>query len=76
MNELSNKAIEAIADKVAERILARLNVPSDKELVTTEEAAKILHISKEHLRLTKDRYRYKRDTAHGPILFLRSSLYR
>ena len=60
--ELSDKVIDAIAYKVA-------------KMVTTAEAAKILHVSKEYMRQIGYRFpRVKGEGRNGRVLYVRSAL--
>lgn len=75
--ELSQRAIDAIAMKVAVIVEKRLR---EKEvfpdLVTTEEAARILHISKVRMRQIADQYPHIKagDSRNSRLLFERKYL--
>ena len=74
--ELSQKAMDAIAYKVA-KILKHELLKENKEpdLVTTAEAAEILHITKEHMRRIGSRFpRVKGEGRNGKVLYVRSAL--
>lgn len=74
--ELSDKVIDAIAYKVAKILKRELKKDDDApEMVTTEEAAKILHISKEYMRQIGHRFpRVKGEGRNGRVLYVRSAL--
>lgn len=75
--ELSTSAIDAIAYKVALIVEKRLR---EKEvfpdLVSTEEAARILGVTPRTMRMNKDKYKYTKtgDNMQGKLLFERKSL--
>lgn len=74
--ELSEKTIDAIAFKVAKILKRELKKDDDApEMVTTEEAARILHISKEYMRQIGHRFpRVKGEGRNGRVLYVRSAL--
>lgn len=76
--KLDSKTIDAIARKSAKYVLTGLKKKNstEKEMVTTAEAAKILGISQNYLRVIKDNFRYIKGggTKCGRILFEKDSL--
>ena len=74
--ELSERVIDAIAYKVAMILKRELKKEDDvPEMVTTEEAAKILHVSKEYMRQIGHRFpRVKGEGRNGRVLYVRSAL--
>lgn len=74
--ELSDKVIDAIAYKVAKILKRELKKDDDTpEMVTTAEAAKILHVSKEYMRQIGYRFpRVKGEGRNGRVLYVRSAL--
>lgn len=77
---LSEHDINAIASRVAIVVAKKLLAQTQRlypDLVTTEEAAAILHISPSRMRAIKDQYPYKKsgDGAQGRLLFKRDALY-
>ena len=74
--ELSQKTIDAIAYKTA-KILEHSMRQKEKEpeLVTTAQAAEILHVTKEYMRKIGPRFpRVKSDGRSGHVLYVRSAL--
>ena len=75
---LDPKTIEAIARKSAKYVVSELKKgnSTEKEMVTTAEAAKILGISQNYLRAIKDNFRYVKGGGAkcGRILFEKDSL--
>ena len=79
---LSNKQIQQIADKAAQKtaklVLRHLKAGQKTEplLVSVKEAARILGVSVDHMRKLKDEYPYIRrgDNQQGHIFFIRESL--
>lgn len=65
-----------IAFLVEKRLGERLKEQQQKELVTTEEAARILGITADRLRHIKDRFPHVKggDNRQGKLLFVRDSL--
>lgn len=73
--ELSDKVIDAIAYKVAKILKRELKKDDAPEMVTTEEAAKILRISKGHMQRIGHRFpRIKGEGANSRVLYVRSGL--
>ncbi len=79
---LSNKQIQQIADKAAEKtaklVLSHMKAEPKTEplLVSVKEAARILGVSVNHMRSIKDEYPHIRrgKTNQGHIYFIRESL--
>ena len=75
---LDNKTIKTIAQETAKIVMGELKKDKEnkKELVSAEEAARILGISKNYLRNIKDRFRYVRSggSSAGRLLFEKDSL--
>lgn len=75
---LDSKTIEAIARKSAKYVVSELKKDNgtEKEMVTTAEAARILGISQNYLRAIKDNFRYIKGGGAkcGRILFEKDSL--
>lgn len=79
---LSNKQIQQIADKAAEKtaklVLSRMKAEPKTEpiLVSVKEAARILGISVDHMRKLKDDYPYIRrgNKQQGHLFFIREAL--
>lgn len=75
---LDNKTIESIARKTAKIVVNELknDSKSQNEMVSAEEAARILGISTSYLRNIKDRFRYVKSggSSMGRLLFEKESL--
>ncbi|MBP5713969.1 MAG: hypothetical protein IKH01_00280 [Prevotella sp.] len=79
MFELSESQIDRIAQKTALILFRKLKDKENDpipETCTLTEAAKILHVSKDHMRRIKDRFPHVKagDSKQGRILFVRSAL--
>lgn len=77
--ELSQESIRRLADELAPRvakIIIKSGIQNDDEWVRTSEAAKILGISENWLRLTKDRYPHVKNgnDSRGQLMFKKSEL--
>lgn len=75
--ELTQRCIDEIAHKVAQ-ILARKmkEKAASEEMVTTEEAARILHVSTAHMRRIASRFPHIKqgEQKQGKLLFVRDAL--
>ena len=75
---LDNETIKSIAHETAKIVVGELKKDREekKEMVSAEEAARILGISKNYLRNIKDRFRYVRSggSSVGRLLFEKDSL--
>lgn len=73
-----NQFLDDVARKVAHMVWKSIKKDMEKEpeMVTTEEAAKILGISANHLRRIKDRFPHVKagENVQGKLLFKRDSL--
>ena len=77
---LEPQDIDRIAYKTALIVVKKLTKQRDKdypELVTTEEAAAILHITPQRMRQIKDKYPYikRGEGKQGKLLFKRDALF-
>ena len=75
--ELSQRQIDAIAYRVALIVAKRLQEQDDRpEMVSTKEAAAILHITPARMRQIADRFPHVKqgDNPQGKLLFVRKSL--
>ena len=73
-----NQFLEDVSKKVALLVGKKLKEEAKKEpeLVTTEEAARILHITPDRLRHTKEKYPHVKqgENKQGKLLFVRDAL--
>lgn len=79
MIELTKSTIDEIARKTATILWKKMKDAENDplpETCTLSEAAKILHVSKDHMRRIKDRFPHIKagDSKQGRILFVRSAL--
>jgi hypothetical protein len=76
--QLSDKQMELIATTTARIILRKMKEEKEPptEMVTLKEAARILHVSENHMRRIKDKYPYIKNgnNAQGHLLFVREAL--
>ena len=76
--QLSEKQMDQIASKTARIILRKMKEDEEPptEMVTLKEAARILHVSENHMRRIKDKYPYIKNgsNAQGHLLFVREAL--
>lgn len=76
--ELSQKTIDAIADKAATVVMRKLKAEdkNDSEMVSTKEAATILGITPARLRQIADRFPHIKqgNNKQGKLLFLKRAL--
>ena len=74
--ELSKKSMDELAYKVAKILKHELKSTDDvPELVTTAEAAEILHVTKDYMRAIGARFpRVKGEGRNGRVLYVRSAL--
>lgn len=76
--ELSQKTIDAIADKAATVVMRKLKAEdkNDSEMVSTKEAATILGITPARLRQISDRFPHIKqgNNKQGKLLFLKRAL--
>lgn len=76
--ELSQKTIDAIADKAATVVVRKLKAEdkNDSEMVSTKEAAAILGITPARLRQIADRFPHIKqgNNKQGKLLFLKRAL--
>ena len=76
--QLSDKQMELIATKTARIILRKMKEEKEPptEMVTLKEAARILHVSENHMQRIKDKYPYIKNgnNAQGHLLFVREAL--
>ena len=76
--KLDTKTINTIASKTATIVIGKLRKDNttEKDMVTSAEAARILGISQSYLRTIKDNFRYVKGSGKksGRILFEKDSL--
>ena len=74
--ELSKSCMDELAYKVAKISKRELKNNDDlPELVTTAEAAKILHVTTDYMRIIGERFpRVKGEGRNGRVLYVRSAL--
>lgn len=75
---LEPQDIDLIARKTAAIVLAKRHEEEYPELVTTEDAASILHITPQRMRQIKDKYPYikRGEGMQGKLLFKRDALFK
>ncbi len=73
---LDKASIDAIAHQMVKILKRDMNLGNDTpEMVTTEEAAKILRISKGHMQRIGHRFpRVKGESANSKVLYVKSAL--